>query len=114
ASGFLTLAEAIRALPLNGAQAMRPVDSGLSLTPGISSFNFRALGSNNTLVLINGRRAAPYAVPGYDGFQTMFDLNSIPAGAIESIEILKDRGSALYGSDAVAGVLKLRLRRDYV
>src|SRR5690606_31178256 len=43
-----------------------------------------------------------------------FDLNSIPAGAIESIEILKDGGSALYGSDAVAGVLNLRLRRDYV
>ena len=112
--GFPTIADAIRALPFNSGQALTPTDSGTSFTPGVNSFNLRGLGNNGTLVLINGRRAVPYAAPGFDGFQTVFDLNSIPEEAIESVEILKDGGSALYGSDAVAGVVNFRLKRDYV
>lgn len=112
-TGFPTIAEAIRAMPFNSGQALSPTDSNNSFTPGVNSFNLRGLGNNNTLVLINGRRAVPYASPGFDGFQTVFDLNSIPDAAIESMEILKDGGSALYGSDAVAGVIDFKLRRDY-
>lgn len=113
ASGYPSLADAIRSLPFNNGQALTPTDSGTSFTPGVSSFNLRGLGNNNTLVLINGRRAVPYAAPGYDGFQTVFDLNSIPDAALDSLEILKDGGSALYGSDAVAGVVNFKLKRDY-
>lgn len=111
--GFTTLGDALRAMPYNSGQALTPTDSGTSFTPGISTINLRGLGNNSTLVLVNGRRGVPYAAPGFNGFQTMFDLNSIPAAAIESIEILKDGGSALYGSDAVAGVVNVKLRRDY-
>lgn len=112
-AGFTTIADAVRALPFNNGQALTPTDSGTSFTPGVNSFNLRGLGNNNTLVLINGRRAVPYAAPGFNGFQTVFDLNSIPEAAIESVEILKDGGSALYGSDAVAGVVNFKLKRDY-
>jgi outer membrane receptor protein involved in Fe transport len=111
--GFTTLGDAIRAMPQNSGQALTPTDSGTSFTPNISTVNLRGLGNNQTLVLINGRRGVPYAAPGFNGFQTMFDLNSIPTEAIESMEILKDGGSALYGSDAVAGVLNVKLRRDF-
>ena len=111
--GFTTVGDALRSLPINSGQALTPMDSGTSFTPGVSTINLRGLGNNNTLVLINGRRAVPYAAPGFDGFQTVFDLNSIPEAAIERIEILKDGGSAIYGSDAVAGVVNVILRRDY-
>jgi iron complex outermembrane receptor protein len=113
AQGFATLGDALRALPFNSGQALTPMDSGTSFTPGVSTINLRGLGNNNTLVLINGRRAVPYAAPGFNGFQTVFDLNSIPDAAIDKIEILKDGGSAIYGSDAVAGVVNVKLRRDF-
>jgi iron complex outermembrane recepter protein len=112
-TGFSSVADALRALPFNSGQALTPTDSGNSFTPGVNAFNLRGLGNNNTLVLINGRRAVPYAVPGFNGLQTVFDLNSIPDAAIDSIEILKDGGSAIYGSDAVAGVVNFKLRHDY-
>jgi outer membrane receptor protein involved in Fe transport len=114
ATGFTSLADVVRSLPFNNGQALTPVDAGTSFTPGVNSFNLRGLGNNNTLVLLNGRRLAPYATPGYDGFQTVFDLNSIPDAAIESMSILKDGGSALYGSDAVAGVVDFKLKQDFV
>jgi len=111
--GFPTLGDIVRALPFNSGQALTPADSGTSFTPGVSTANLRGLGNNQTLVLINGRRAVPYASPGFNGLQTVFDFNSIPQAAIESIEILKDGGSAIYGSDAVAGVINIKLRKDY-
>ena len=112
-SGFPTLADSLRSLSFNGGQAITTTDAGASFAPGVSTMNLRGLGNNQTLVLINGRRAAPYAAPAFDGFQTVFDLNSIPDVAIESVEILKDGGSAIYGSDAVAGVVNFKMRRDY-
>ena len=112
-SGFTTVGDALRALPFNSGQALVPADAGTSFTPGISSMNLRGLGNNNSLMLVNGRRTAKYAASGYDGFQSMFDLNSLPSNAIESIEILKDGASALYGSDAVAGVVNVVLKKDY-
>lgn len=113
ATGFTTVGDALRALPFNSGQALTPADSGTSFTPGVSTFNLRGLGNNNVLVLVNGRRAAPFGAPGFNGLQTVFDLNSIPAAAIDSIDILKDGGSALYGSDAVSGVVNVVLRRDF-
>jgi outer membrane receptor protein involved in Fe transport len=113
AKGFITFADAIRSLSFNNGQALTPIDAGTSFTPGISTFNLRGLGNNSSLVLVNGRRAAVYAAPGFNGFQSMFDLNSLPDTAIQSVEILKDGGSAIYGSDAVAGVMNIKLRKDY-
>ena len=113
ATGFSTLGDAIRAMPQINGQSLVSTDAGTSFTPGVSSFNLRGLGNNNTLVLINGRRAAPFASSGFNGFQTVFDFNSIPVAAIESLEILKDGASAIYGSDAVAGVINVNLRQSY-
>jgi iron complex outermembrane receptor protein len=113
ATGFTTLGDAIRAMPAISGSSLVSIDGGTSFTPGISSFNLRGLGSNNTLVLINGRRAAPYASAGFNGFQTVFDFNSIPTAAVESLEVLKDGASAIYGSDAVAGVINVTLKKNY-
>lgn len=113
ATGFSTVGDALRALPQNTGQSLSSVDGGTSFTPGTSSINLRGLGNNNTLALINGRRAAPYGSPGFNGFQVVFDYNSVPAAAIESIQIVKDGASAIYGSDAVAGVVNVQLRRDF-
>jgi outer membrane receptor protein involved in Fe transport len=113
AAGFPTIADSLRALSFNSGQAITTTDAGSNFAPGVSTMNLRGLGNNQTLVLINGRRAAPYAAPAFDGYQTVFDLNSIPDEAIESVEILKDGGSAIYGSDAVAGVVNFKMRRDY-
>jgi len=112
-SGFPTIADSLRAMSFNSGQAITSTDAGSNFAPGVNTMNLRGLGNNQTLVLINGRRAAPYAVPAFNGFQTVFDLGSIPDEAIESVEILKDGGSAIYGSDAVAGVVNFKMRRDY-
>lgn len=73
-----------------------------------ASVNLRGLGSDATLTLVNGRRVA-----GSGGRGDFTDLSTIPLGAVEKIEVLPDGASALYGSDAVGGVVNLLLRRDY-
>ena len=68
--------------------------------PGMSSVNLRGIGDGSTLILLNGRRVANYAFNG-----GTVDVNSIPLAAIDRIEILKDGASAIYGTDAIAGVV---------
>ncbi len=75
---------------------------------GASFASFRGLGPNSTLVLINGRRAPTHGKSG-----KAVDLNSIPMAAIARIEILKDGASAIYGTDAIGGVMNIILRSDY-
>ncbi|MGB0936896.1 MAG: TonB-dependent receptor domain-containing protein [Colwellia sp.] len=77
--------------------------------PGSATIGFRGLGADRTLVLINGRRMAP---AGVGGAPTSPDLNLIPGVMIERIENLYDGASAVYGSDAVAGVANVILRQD--
>ncbi|MDQ2917873.1 MAG: TonB-dependent receptor [Pseudomonadota bacterium] len=76
--------------------------------PGLSSVNLRGIGAGSTLVLINGRRVANYA---FDGGSV--DVNSIPLSAVDRVEILKDGASAIYGTDAIAGVVNFILRKDF-
>jgi iron complex outermembrane recepter protein len=83
-------------------------------TSGISSISLRGLGAKRTLVLVNGRRIAPFGGVAGGGGVSAVDVNSIPIAAIERVEILKDGASAIYGSDAVAGVVNFILRSDYV
>ena len=73
----------------------------------VSLISLRGLGSARTLVLINGRRSAPA------GGSSAVDISAIPVSAIDRVEILKDGASAIYGSDAVAGVVNFILRRDF-
>ncbi len=77
---------------------------------GFNSANLRGLGSSSTLVLLNGRRMANFASPGDDAG---VDLNNIPAAAIERVEILLDGASALYGTDAIGGVINFITRKDF-
>jgi iron complex outermembrane recepter protein len=77
---------------------------------GFNGANLRGLGVSSTLVLLNGRRLANFASPGDNAG---VDLNNIPAGAIERVEVLKDGASAIYGTDAMGGVINFITRRDY-
>lgn len=77
-----------------------------------SNANMRSLGPNSTLVLLNGRRLAGHPF-GSIGGSVAVDLNSIPFAAIDRIEVLRDGASAVYGTDAVAGVINFITRRDY-
>jgi iron complex outermembrane receptor protein len=75
---------------------------------GLSGANLRGLGVSSTLVLLNGRRMAAFA---FGGEGT--DLNSIPLAAIQRVEVLKDGASAVYGADAVGGVINFITRKDF-
>ena len=110
-SGRATVAEVLRSIPSNTGNSFSEAFSN-SFAPGASGISLRGLGQKSTLVLLNGRRTTGY------GFaqnlqDTFVDLNSIPSSAVERIEILKDGASAIYGSDAIAGVVNVILRRDY-
>ena len=76
---------------------------------GTTQVNLRGLGANRTLVLINGRRV----VSGGTGANSSVDLNMIPVAMIQRMEVLKDGASAIYGADAVAGVVNLITRKDF-
>jgi len=75
---------------------------------GFAGASLRGLGSTRTLVLLNGRRVANFATAG-----TGVDVNSIPLAAVERVEILRDGASAIYGTDAIGGVINFILRRDF-
>ena len=79
-------------------------------TGGVSSVSLRGLGSQRTLVLIDGKRVS---AGGTLTDSTTVDINHIPVAAIERIEVLKDGASAIYGSDAIGGVINFILRKDY-
>ena len=77
-------------------------------TTGSASAGFRGLSGDQTVVLLNGRRLANY---GFDG--AFVNLNTIPLGAIERVEVLKDGAAAIYGADAIGGVINFITRKDF-
>ncbi|HZZ91525.1 MAG TPA: TonB-dependent receptor [Usitatibacter sp.] len=82
----------------------------------VSNANMRGLGASSTLVLLNGRRLANHAfgsIGGFNASASAVDLNSIPFSAIERVEVLRDGASAVYGTDAVGGVINFITRSDY-
>jgi iron complex outermembrane receptor protein len=105
-SGKSSVADLLRNQPMNSAGSFRP-QSG-STGQSFAGLSLRALGEGRTLILIDGRRA-PIA-PNIGSAQ---DLNSIPLGAVERIEILSDGASAVYGSDAIGGVVNIITRKDF-
>lgn len=80
---------------------------------GTSNLQIRGLSERNLLVLLNGRRLPVNALQDGSGAGAAVDVNNIPISALDRIEILKDGGSAIYGSDAVAGVINFITRRNY-
>ncbi len=106
ASGLTTAADVIRGQTFNSFGSYQS-QSGDSFS-STSQVSLRGLGSERTLVLVNGRRLPPTPVTGAAGS----DLNTIPLAAVERIEILQDGASAIYGSDAIGGVVNIILRKD--
>ena len=106
ASGDMSVADVLRDTAFASFGNFKP-QSGSS-AQALADIDMRGLGSDRTLVLVDGRRLpkAPFA----DSAQ---DLNTIPFAAVERIEILSDGASALYGSDAIGGVVNIILRKDY-
>jgi iron complex outermembrane receptor protein len=91
-------------------------DTNQGVGYAVSNANLRGLGASSTLVLLNGRRLANHAfgsIGGFGGTPTAVDLNSIPFSAIERVEVLRDGASAVYGTDAVGGVINFITRSDY-
>src|SRR5256885_1683941 len=117
-SGERNTEELLRNLPVANANGV-PVsnnENGSNTAVGAATIALRGFDARATLILLDGRRVAPYPMGnnGGVGEGLMFvDLNSIPQAAIESIEILKDGASTTYGADAVAGVVNIKLRHDY-
>jgi iron complex outermembrane receptor protein len=113
-SGYQTVAEALEVLPQNFSGA--GTDTTIALSTDRTSanafyatgINLRGLGPNATLTLINGRRLA-----GSGNNADFGDLSTIPSAAVERVEVLLDGASALYGSDAVGGVVNVILRRNF-
>lgn len=112
AKGYTNVGDFIQSLPFNsgGANSIYQTSSFLR---GAATTNLRGLGSQRFLTLVNGRRAVPYALTN-SGNRSVFDFNSLPAAAIESVELLKDGASAIYGSDAITGVLNIKLKKNFV
>ena len=111
-SGARTVTEVLKRLPQNAAGFTEGVNTGLSFSPGASAASLRGLGVSATLVLLNGRRIAPFPLA-QNGTDAFADLNSIPISAVDRIEILKEGASAVYGSDAIAGVINIILKNNY-
>jgi outer membrane receptor protein involved in Fe transport len=109
ATGISTLGEFARYLPQN-ANTFSDSSTGNNGFLGAAAFNLRGIGLDGTLTLVNGRRVAPYG--GSGDVSPYVDINIIPVAAIERIEVLKDGASAIYGSEAVAGVVNIITRKQ--
>ena len=105
-SGQTSVADLLRNTSFNSTGSFRP-QSGSS-AQGVSQINLRGLGASRSLVLVDGRRLARSPSTG-----SSQDLNGIPAAAVERIEILTDGASAVYGSDAIGGVVNIITRKDF-
>ena len=110
--GVTTAAELLQKLTSNvgGLTDGASISDQAGAQRGFNGANLRGLGVSSTLVLLNGRRLANFATPGDNAG---VDLNNIPSGAIQRVEVLKDGASAIYGTDAMGGVINFITRKDY-
>lgn len=110
ASGKATVADLLN--DMSSVTSLSKGDNGSSFAPGAANVGLRNMGAKNVLILLNGRRVANF---GYSAglSDSAVDLNTLPLNAIESIEILRDGASAIYGSDAVAGVINFKTRQNF-
>jgi iron complex outermembrane receptor protein len=110
--GATTAAELVKNISANTAPLTDgpSISDGTSGQRGMNGANMRGIGVSSTLILLNGRRLANFASPGDNAG---VDLNNIPAGAIQRVEVLKDGASAIYGTDAIGGVINFITRKDY-
>lgn len=107
--GSLSIGETLQTLPSVGSSLNSNGSAGTS--HGTSSLNLRNLGANRSLVLVNGHRWVNGA--GTRGFRDFVDMNTIPQAMIQRVEVLQDGATAIYGSDAIAGVINLHTYKDF-
>ncbi|MEC8859929.1 MAG: TonB-dependent receptor [Pseudomonadota bacterium] len=116
AQGAAQIWDVVKNLEVNsGSVSNEGADGGNALmgnVSGMANINLRNLGENSTLTLINGKRFAPAATATPTGGEFV-DINTIPLVMVERLEVLTDGGSALYGSDAVAGVANVIMRTQF-
>ena len=112
AQGAAIIWDVIKNLEVNSGSFTNSGSGERSQVEGTAQVNLRNLGENSTLTLINGKRVAPYAAITNAGGEFV-DINAIPLVMTDRVEILTDGGSALYGADAVAGVVNVIMRTDF-
>jgi len=110
--GYTSVYEALQSLTQNTGR-IQGEQSPNSFTPNAQELNLRGFGAGRTLVLINGRRAADNPTP-FNNSSNFFNWRTIPFAMVERIEVLTSGASAIYGSDAVAGVINVILKQDIV
>ncbi|MEN3749567.1 TonB-dependent receptor [Sphingomonas sp. HF-S3] len=109
-NGYQSVPDVLRAITQNGGETQSQQSaSGADFTPGAQQVDLRGLGPNHTLVLVNGRRIADFPLP-FNGNSNFTDISNIPVGMIERVEVLSGSASAIYGSDAIAGVINFQLK----
>ena len=111
-SGRTTLQEVLRSVTADSTGSI-PTSFTNGFASGSAAVSLRGLGVNSTLVLLNGRRMTTYGLAD-DGTRNFVDLNTLPLEAVDRIEVLKEGASAIYGADAVGGVVNVILRKSYV
>lgn len=111
-TGFQNTAQLLQTMTVSNQGAIAISNNATGFTPSATGVSIHALGPEATLVLINGHRVANFPI-GQGGTTAFVDLNTIPIGAIERVDVLKDGASAEYGADAVAGVVNIVLRKNY-
>jgi iron complex outermembrane recepter protein len=110
-SGVTSTVDLLRKLPTVQGQTGESASVG-GQTFGFSGVSIHNIGESRTLVLLNGHRLTLFGGQQLTGFAAGFDLNAIPISAIERVEVLSDGASALYGADAIAGVVNFITKRD--
>ena len=112
ASGFTSVPDVLRSLSqASGSVQGQQNTTSAQSTPGAQAVDLRGLGPNHTLVLINGRRIADFPLP-LNGRSNFTDVGNIPLGMIDRVEVLTGSASAVYGSDAMAGVINFILKKS--
>lgn len=112
-TGATSINELLRSIPSIDIFDQGELASNSPAGSGTASVRLRGLSDSEVLVLLNGRRLPVNALYDSSGAGAAFDINSLPIGAIERIDIMKDGGSAIYGADAVAGVVNFITKSDY-
>ncbi|GAB2579399.1 TonB-dependent receptor [Dyella jejuensis] len=115
AQGFTTLWEFLDSMPqISAPDFQNRVSTWGNSAVNARVVNLRNLGPDHTLLLIDGHRVTDYPMPGNSGETTFQNYNNIPVGMVDHVEILGSGASSIYGSDAVAGVINVILKKNYV
>jgi iron complex outermembrane receptor protein len=110
-SGLNTIADVIKTVSADNSGTLSQAFSG-AMAGGADGISLRGLTVDATLVLVDGHRMASYPLAD-DGQRPFVDISSLPMAIVERVEVLKDGASAIYGSDAIAGVVNIILKKDF-